>query len=56
MPKLTKVAKNIDATSLLLELVAEPTKFFRRKWKCFNTEPAKPSYAVSSARKRVQLK
>ena len=59
MLKLTKVAKNIDevdATSLLLELVAEPTKFFRRKSKCFITEPAKPSYAVSSARKRVQLK
>ena len=34
MLKLTKVAKNIDevdATSLLLELVAEPTNFFRRK-------------------------
>ena len=46
MLKLTKVAKNIDevdATSLLLELVAEPTKFFRRKSWCFNTEPAKPS-------------
>ena len=34
MLKFTKVAKNIDevdATSLLLKLVAEPTNFFKRK-------------------------
>ena len=44
----------VDANSLLLELVAEPTKTFRRK-SCFNIDPAKPSQAFSSARKSVQL-